>query len=56
MSTTTGIFKAPKKMPHPIPPPAPLYHDPENRAIEDPEPVIIHEHQPRAHKLNTSQS
>ena len=56
MSTTTGIFKEPRRPHGPMPGPEPLWHDPENKAIEDPCPIPIHEHQPAAYKLNTSQS
>ena len=56
MSTTTGVFKEPRRMPHPMPEPMVLDHDPENKAIEDYEPIPHPHHQPRAYKLNTSQS
>ena len=56
MSTTTAIFKEPKRhfhapnVVHTAPP-----HDPENRAIED-TPYIIPAHQPMRQKMFTSQS
>ena len=56
MSTTTGIFKEHKRPKHMPIITEPLYHDPENKAIDDIKPVLIHEHQPAAYKLNTSQS
>lgn len=56
MSTTTGIFKEPMRPHRPMPGPMPMTHDPENKAIEDPYPLPIHEHQPAAYRLNTSQS
>jgi hypothetical protein len=56
MSTTTAIFREPKKHHHDFgyvhtPP----MHDPANKAIDDTE-VFIPNHQPPAHKLFTSQS
>lgn len=56
MSTTTAIFREPKKYHHDFghvhtPP----MHDPANKAIDDTE-VFIPNHQPPAHKLFTSQS
>ena len=56
MSTTTAIFREPKKhhydFRHVHTPPM---HDPANKAIDDTE-VFIPNHQPPAHKLFTSQS
>ena len=58
MSTTTAIFKEPNKHHHFHGPEvintAPE-HDPANKAIEN-EQIIVHRHQPPAHKLFTSQS
>ena len=56
MSTTTGIFKEPKKHPHhphgiPSNPP----HDPNNKVFDDVE-IFTPEHQPPAYKMLTSQS
>lgn len=55
MSTTTGIFKEPKRMHRPSMQQPVLDHDPENKAIED-DIFVAPEHQPMAYKLNTSQS
>ena len=56
MSTTTAIFKEPKRIPNGDPHDkiiATAPHDPENKAIED-KVVFIPGHQPRAGRMMTS--